>query len=258
MPRFVLAFLLFFPLPGLYLHANDSMLPNTLSSGNTNRDSILSRPKWTKSVYFRQSIVPASLTVTSLSILCIPDLKYRIQEALNWNKSETIVLYDDYLRYVPTGALALLSVCGVKGRHSILQEIALVGTSYVLADFCVFRIKAATKVTRPNPEYGNESYPSQHASMAFVAATLLHREFGHISPWISVGGYATATWVAYSRIARNRHFLPDVLLGSAIGIFSTNATYWVYDALFPKCSNVISLSPILSKEGAEMLLCYRF
>jgi hypothetical protein len=216
------------------------------------------KTSWTESKYFRQSVVPVSLAATSFGILLVPDLKYEIQEQLNWNKSESVNLYDDYLRFVPTGAMALMSLCGMEGEHKILHEAALAGVSYILADFCVYRLKQATHVTRPNPAYGDESFPSQHASMAFVAATLLHREFGHVSPWISIGGYATASWVAYSRIARNRHFMTDVLLGSGIGILSTNASYWLYDAVLLKVRPNLVLTPIFTKNGAEIRLASSF
>jgi membrane-associated phospholipid phosphatase len=209
-------------------------------------------------IFIKQSLVPAALAVTSLGILAIPDLKYQIQEQLNWNASEKVNLYDDELRYVPLGAVALLSVTGLKGKHTLLEEVAIGGIAYVLADFIVYRTKQATQVTRPNPLYGNTSFPSQHASMAFVGATLLHRELGQISPWISIGGYGIATWVAYSRIARNRHFLPDVLMGSAVGMMATNATYWAYDALAPKLKNRLSCSPRLTENGGELFLSYQF
>ncbi|MCX6307702.1 MAG: phosphatase PAP2 family protein, partial [Bacteroidia bacterium] len=120
------------------------------------------------------------------------------------------------------------------------------------------RTKLATQVIRPAPSTERSSFPSQHTSEAFVAATFLHREFGHISPWISVAGYTTAAWVGYARIARNRHFLPDVLMGAAVGTLATNATYWMYDALMPKLKSRLSLSPNLSPEGAEIQFCYTF
>lgn len=210
------------------------------------------------SLYLKQSIVPAVLATSSLSIMAVPGLKTQIQDRLNWNASEQANLYDDELRYVPLGAVALLSLAGVKGENKILEEIALGGISYILADFIVYRTKQATQITRPNPLYGNTSFPSQHASMAFVGATLLHREFGHISPWISISGYGMATWVAYARIARNRHFLPDVLMGSAVGILSTNATYWAYEALAPKLKKKLGLSSRITESGGEVVLFCSF
>lgn len=218
----------------------------------------VNKSKNARSEYLKQSCVPAVLAATSLGILAVPDLKYKIQDRLNWNASEKVNLYDDELRFGTLGAVVLLSIAGVRGEHRLLERVAIGGISYILADFIVYRTKQATQVTRPNPAYGTTSFPSQHASMAFVGATLLHREFGQVSPWISVGGYGMATWVAYSRIARNRHFLPDVLMGSAVGILATNATFWAYDALAPKLKKQLICSPLLTKNGAELLLSYQF
>ncbi len=216
------------------------------------------KTRWMERSYVKQTFIPVVLVTSSLCIMAVPDLKNQIQEHLNWNASEQVNLFDDELRYVPMGAVALLSLTGVKGKHKILEELVIGGISYVVADFIVYRTKQATQITRPNPEYGKTSFPSQHASMAFVGATLLHREFGHISPWISVGGYGMATWVAYARIARNRHFLPDVLMGSAVGMIATNATYWLYDALAPKVKSRLRCSPRLTENGGELFLSYQF
>lgn len=216
------------------------------------------KASWTESKYFRQSIFPVTLATSSLAILAFPDLKYEIQEQLNWDKYDQVKLWDDELRYAPMGAVALLSLVGLKGEHTLLEQVAIGGVAYILADFIVYRTKLATQVARPAPFTERNSFPSQHASIAFVGATFLHREFGYISPWISVAGYTTATWVAYSRVARNRHFVPDVLMGAAVGTLATNATYWVYDALMPKLKNRLSLSPNLGPEGAEIQLSYNF
>jgi len=251
----LLLLLLFLPLLNVSA-SEDSAEIATSASDST---SLLGqKASWLDSKYVKQSITPVTLATTSLAIMAIPDLKYQIQAQLNWNSSEKVNLYDDELRYVPMGAVALLSLVGVKGNHTILEEVAIGSLSYILGDFIVYRTKLATHVTRPNPAWGNESFPSQHTSIAFIGATLLHREFGQISPWISISGYSIATWVAYARIARNRHFLPDVLMGAAVGTLSTNATFWVYDALAPKLKNRLSCSPRLTENGGELSLCYQF
>ncbi|HET9570508.1 MAG TPA: phosphatase PAP2 family protein [Bacteroidales bacterium] len=254
--RYSLFLLLYF----FFLPFVSAVEPYVESKGQVTDTSqfVDTKVSWLNSKFVKQSVAPAALASTSLFVLSIPDLKFKIQEQMNWNSSESINLFDDELRYVPMGAVAALSLLGVKGKHSIWEEMAIGGLSYILADFIVYRTKIATHITRPNPIYGNESFPSQHASMAFVGATLLHREFGSVSPWISIAGYGIATWVAYARIARNRHFLPDVLMGSAVGIFSTNATFWVFDALAPKFKNGLSYAPRLTETGGELVLSYQF
>ena len=60
-------------------------------------------------------------------------------------------------------------------------------------------VKHSANVTRPDGS-NNHSFPSGHTAMAFMAATMLHKEYGTTrSPWYSIGGYTVATATAVSR-----------------------------------------------------------
>jgi membrane-associated phospholipid phosphatase len=78
-------------------------------------------------------------------------------------------------------------------------------------------LKYAVRRDRPTGECC--SFPSGHASAAFTTASILERHLGYRGAWPTLVG---ATYVAFSRIADNRHFLSDVMFGSALGI----ATGW--------------------------------
>ncbi|HAO64286.1 MAG TPA: phosphatidic acid phosphatase, partial [Porphyromonadaceae bacterium] len=68
---------------------------------------------------------------------------------------------------------------------------------------------------------------------AFVAATILHKEYGMTrSPWFSVGGYALATATGVMRVLNNRHWISDVMAGAGIGIISTELGYFAADLIF--------------------------
>jgi membrane-associated phospholipid phosphatase len=56
---------------------------------------------------------------------------------------------------------------------------------------------------------------------------MLCHEYGHVSPWVTVGGYGLATLVAADRLRLDRHYLHDVCAGAAIGIGATELTYYV-------------------------------
>ena len=99
------------------------------------------------------------------------------------------------------------------------------GTSYVL--------KHIVRETRPDGT-DQRSFPSGHATIAFAGATALHKEFGKVSPWISVAGYGTATFVAVDRVIRDRHHWYDVAAGAGIGIAATELTWWLSDKVFKK------------------------
>jgi len=91
-----------------------------------------------------------------------------------------------------------------------------------------------------------------------VAATFLDHELGYISPWISVGGYAAATWVGIARVANDYHWTSDVLMGAAVGILMTNATYWAYDGVMKLFPKKLTIAPLIDPQQTGIYLCYKF
>lgn len=78
-------------------------------------------------------------------------------------------------------------------------------------------VKVSSQRDRPTGECC--SFPSGHASAAFATASVLERHLGYRGAWPT---FVIATYVATSRLHDNRHFLSDVVFGSALGI----ATGW--------------------------------
>ncbi|NOX70866.1 MAG: phosphatase PAP2 family protein [Gammaproteobacteria bacterium] len=78
-------------------------------------------------------------------------------------------------------------------------------------------LKSAIDKRRPN---GNccESFPSGHASISFMGATFLQKRYGRK---LGIPAYAAATFVAYSRVESDKHFVEDVIAGAAIGYLSS-------------------------------------
>jgi membrane-associated phospholipid phosphatase len=92
-----------------------------------------------------------------------------------------------------------------------LLRAQIVSQTFVLA------IKQSVRRDRPTGECC--SFPSGHAATAFAVASVVERHFGYR---MSVPAMAIATYVATSRLHDNRHFLSDVVFGSALG----TATGW--------------------------------
>jgi membrane-associated phospholipid phosphatase len=78
-------------------------------------------------------------------------------------------------------------------------------------------LKVAVQRDRPTGECC--SFPSGHASATFATASVLERHLGYRAAWPT---FAIAGYVATSRLHDNRHYLSDVLFGSALGV----ATGW--------------------------------
>ncbi|MEI8086448.1 MAG: phosphatase PAP2 family protein [Paludibacter sp.] len=237
-----------------------SLYAQTDSLKVINDYSIHQKQEWYKTKYVQESIVPLGLTTASLTILAIPNLKVNLQSKLNWNNQAYptyIDLGDDYVRYAPTVAAYALSICGLKSKHRFIDRTAILAAAYIASDFVVNNTKKIAQEPRPD-KTENTSMPSQHTAMAFVAASFLDHELGYISPWISVGGYAAASYVGYARVARNAHFTCDVLMGAAVGIIMTNATYWAYDGVMKLFPEKLAISPIVDFQQTGVYICYKF
>lgn len=214
--------------------------------------------------FLKSSIAPLALAGAGLLIQSNESFKHEIQTHLDWNSDWKVPMYEDELRWAPYYVGFLLPVFDIYPKHKALHAIPLALISYCFADACVHQLKTATGIQRPNEKLHHlyNSFPSQHTSMAFVAATLLHREYGHYSPWISIGGYTVAAWVGYTRIAQSYHWTADVLVGAAIGTFCTNLVYWAYDGLSDwicqENNQQLSIIPAFDGQHAYLGLNYQF
>jgi membrane-associated phospholipid phosphatase len=85
----------------------------------------------------------------------------------------------------------------------------------ILTQVLVQAIKVSVQRNRPTGECC--AFPSGHAASAFAAASVLERHLGYRFAWPTV---VTASYVAMSRLSDNRHYLSDVIFGSALGIAS--------------------------------------
>lgn len=65
-----------------------------------------------------------------------------------------------------------------------------------------------------------------------MTATMLHKEYGHRSPWYSIGAYTVATVTGVTRQLNNRHWMSDVMVGAGIGILATEFGYFLADLIF--------------------------
>jgi len=77
-------------------------------------------------------------------------------------------------------------------------------------------LKLATHRERPDGS-GHNSFPSGHAADTFAFATALERHFGWKG---AVPAYIFSSYVAFSRLPANRHWLSDAVFGSAVGIIA--------------------------------------
>lgn len=156
---------------------------------------------------------------------------------------------DDALRFVPVVAAYALKVSGMESESSWKRLAVNTAMSYAFSVGTTWALKHSIHERRPDWT-DNRSFPSGHTALAFTGAVILDKEYRHVSPWISVAGYAVATGVAVDRVARNRHAWQDVTAGAAIGVGSTLLGYWLGDKITGEHSRYA-----LSTDGQSLSLC---
>ena len=108
------------------------------------------------------------------------------------------------------------------GRASGHDRVARLGSDLLRAQILSQTVVQAAKyaIGRDRPDgSNNHSLPSGHTATAFATAGVLQRHFG----WkAGIPAYAFAGYVGASRMAANRHYLSDVVLGAGVGIASAH------------------------------------
>ncbi|WP_276911448.1 phosphatase PAP2 family protein [Hallella colorans] len=137
---------------------------------------------------------------------------------------------DNLLQYAPAVAMYGMKAMGVKSRDSWGRMLTAHAMSWAVMGGVVNALKYTVRSPRPDGSTNN-SFPSGHTATAFMAAAMLDKEYGHVSPWVGVGAYGVATATGLMRMANNRHWLSDVMVGAGVGILSTEAGYALADLL---------------------------
>ncbi len=155
--------------------------------------------------------------------------------------------YDNYTQWAPLAVMLGLKVGGVKSRNNWGQLLVSDVMSGAIMAIMVNAGKYTIKRKRPDGTSRN-SFPSGHSATAFMTAAFLSKEYGHISPWITVGSYTCATVTGITRVCNNRHWMSDIFAGAGIGILSAELGYYIADKIFKTHTSPLTsnLSPLTS------------
>jgi membrane-associated phospholipid phosphatase len=138
---------------------------------------------------------------------------------------------DNFTQYAPAVTAFALNLSGVKGRNKLGRAAINWGGGMLIMGGLVNSIKYSARVTRPDGTTKN-SFPSGHTATAFMNATFLHKEYGHVNSLYSILGYSMSSYTGISRSLNNRHWVSDILAGTGIGILSTELSYLIVDNFY--------------------------
>ncbi|MFC4263406.1 phosphatase PAP2 family protein [Ferruginibacter yonginensis] len=151
-------------------------------------------------------------------------IKKEIAEERNEYLPKFATHIDNYLQYTPIAIAYGLDALGHKSKTDIKNRTVILLKAEVLMTGVVFGLKKITHQQRPDNSSYN-SFPSGHTAQAFAAATFLSEEYKHTFKWMPFAAYGAASTVGLLRMANNKHYLSDVLVGAGLGILSTKFAY---------------------------------
>jgi len=220
-------FILYFILSGFTFKSSMAQQkPDTTLFPINKAYEIDSVPHLYKTKLLPSMIIPGALIVYGLTTIKNGGLysSYKAQSDIHrafGNAGSSVDNYLQFSPYVEFGALLLLKI---KCKNDALNTALLVVKSETVMLAIVFPLKYITKVERPDSSNA-QSFPSGHTAEAFVAATIVYREYRYKSAWYGIGAYTLATTVAAYRMINNKHWESDVIAGAGIGILSANLVY---------------------------------
>jgi len=209
----------------------------------------------------KSAIVPLSLITAGIIVESVPShtvfSKERIQQHVQDKMNGFSTSADDYLPFVPLATMFGFKLAGMKSRSDLLNQMIITAKSEMLMTAIVTSMKYFIHDMRPDGSADN-TMPSGHTALAFVSATLLDMEYRDTSPWISVGGYLCAATTGYLRVANNRHWASDVLIGAGIGIASVKLVYLTHRYRWGKLPSSVVLVPTFFPKGGGVVFAMKF
>lgn len=178
-----------------------------------------------------------ALAMTGGGALCLLMIDDRARRIIQNNKSAMLDATCSYAKHFGDGRIlmgvsAAFAVKGALCNNSRDYDVAWSCVeSFLFAGFVNVSIQqlfgrkrpiagdnALDSFTGPHIKTYDRAFPSGHAMAAFSCASVI-AEY-HDELWVDILAYTVASGTAFSRVYHDRHWLSDIFMGSAIGIFT--------------------------------------
>ena len=189
----------------------------------------------------KQLYAPASLVIAGLisNGYSKGTIKNKVAEVRNEYIPHFKTSLDDYLQFSPLAVAYGIDAIGIKSKTDFMNRSAILFKGEILAIGVAAVLKKATHQLSPDGS-SYTSFPSGHTTQAFAAATFLSEEYKDRYKWMPYASYTVASSVGILRIANNKHYISDVLVGAGIGLLSMKVAYWTHQYKWGKKRQHIS------------------
>jgi membrane-associated phospholipid phosphatase len=151
--------------------------------------------------------------------------------------------HEDRIGEMPANALVILEAVTVSSALNQIVKLS-VGRERPFVAELPPELKGSTE----HPDDNNLSFYSGHSNLVFSlavsAGTVAHLRGYEGEPYVWGVGIPVAAFVAYSRIAAKKHYLTDVLVGSATGALFGWGIPWLFHRSDPSKQPQVSLAPL--------------
>lgn len=163
-------------------------------------------------------------------------------------------LPETWTQYIPMTAEIILPVAGVKSESDIARRSFKTALAWGMDCVVIQLCKKYIRENRPDGS-GMNSFPSGHASTAFVGAGLMGQDF---APAYSVCAYGLAAYSGTMRVVHNRHYWWDVAAGAAIGVGCAYAAEGICRVIENRFGPIRCPFSVQSSNDGALALVYRF
>jgi membrane-associated phospholipid phosphatase len=182
---------------------------------------------WVLPEFFKASIAPADARWVNA-----PGIDLSVRNALVWTNPAPAALASDILvAAIPVGLglWVFLEANGAGGLRTAAEDLLVITEAMTVAGALTTVTRYTSARIRPFVYYGGGtgvpedhlSFWSGHTTTAFSAAAAagyVAQMRGYASwPWIYAVGFTAAGTVSYLRIAGDKHWMTDVVVGAVVG-----------------------------------------
>jgi membrane-associated phospholipid phosphatase len=152
-----------------------------------------------------------------------------VTESLAWSNRSAASTASDVLALSIPAAFATYDWFTVQDKTSVARDLLVVTEAAALTGLVTQVAKFTAARQRPYAYYGAPtgaaddrlSFWSGHAALTFTVAaasgTVARLDGDPAWPWIYAIGFTAAAGTSYLRLAAEKHWLSDVLVGAAVG-----------------------------------------